>query len=119
MVAKRCSPNNYRFFKEKSEKREISKMLLHYNLCSFLRKDIERHKESKAQSRMKEDHRKTVDDWNRMNLAELKALPLQSRFHVKKTIVSYLGTSTGSNKALKPLLNELSTDQGMAQPGKS
>lgn len=97
----------------------MSKMLFHYNLCSFFRKDIERHKESKAQSRMKEDHRKTVDDWNRMNLAELKALPLQSRFHVKKTIVSYLGTSTGSNKALKPLLNELSTDQGMAQPGKS
>lgn len=68
---------------------------------------------------MKEDHSKTVDDWNRMNLAELKALPLQSRFHVKKTIVSYLGTSTGSNKALKPLLNELGKDEGMAKPGQA
>lgn len=101
------------------QQKEYQHFNMNYSHVQPFRKDIERHKESKAQSRMKEDHRKTVDDWNRMNLAELKALPLQSRFHVKKTIVSYLGTSTGSNKALKPLLNELSTDKGMAQPGKS
>ncbi|KAK2548468.1 hypothetical protein P5673_031364 [Acropora cervicornis] len=106
-------PRGPEIFLEKMAVKEAQDFL------QFQKKDIERHKESKAQSRMKEDHRKTVDDWNRMNLAELKALPLQSRFHVKKTIVSYLGTSTGSNKALKPLLNELSTDQGMAQSGKS
>lgn len=48
-----------------------------------------------------------MNDWQRMNLTELKVLPEQSRYHVKKAIMSYLGTSKGSNKALKPLLGEL------------
>ena len=58
---------------------------------------------------MKEDYSRTVNDWQRMNLTELNTLSEQSRYHVKKAIMSYLGTSKGSNKALKPLLTELST----------
>ncbi|KAJ7388656.1 hypothetical protein OS493_036510 [Desmophyllum pertusum] len=73
------------------------------------RSDINRLKETKAQRRMKEDRQRTLNDWQRMNLTELKVLPDQSRYHVKKAIMSYLGTSKGSNKALKPLLSELST----------
>lgn len=42
-----------------------------------------------------------------MNLTELKVLPEQSRYHVKKAIISYLGGSKGCNKALKPLLKEI------------
>lgn len=73
------------------------------------RSDINRLKETKAQKRMKEDHTRTLNDWQRMNLTELKVLPEQSRYQVKKAIMSYLGTSKGSNRALKPLLSELST----------
>lgn len=58
---------------------------------------------------MEQDHTRTLNDWHRMNLTELKSLPEQSRFHVKKAILSYLGTSKGCNKALRPLLNELHT----------
>ena len=72
------------------------------------RSDINRLKETKAQKRMKEDHTRTLNDWQRMNLTELKVLPEQSRYQVKKAIMSYLGTSKGSNRALKPLLSELS-----------
>ena len=78
-------------------------------MCSFFRSDLQRLKESKAEKRMKEDHSRTVNDWQRMNLTELNTLPEQSRNHVKKAIMSYLGTSKGSSKALKPLLTELST----------
>lgn len=74
----------------------------------FLRSEIHRLKETKAQRRLKDDHTRTMNDWQRMNLRELKVLPEQSRYHVKKAIMSYLGTSKGSNKALKPLLGELS-----------
>ena len=56
---------------------------------------------------MKQYHQRTMNDWNRMNLTELKVLPEQSRYHVKKAIISYLGGSKGCNKALKPLLKEI------------
>ena len=69
---------------------------------------------------MQKDHTRTMNDWNRMNLTELKGLPDQSRFHVKKAILSYLGTSKGCNKALKPLLKELHADEREAvQPEKA
>ena len=74
---------------------------------SLNRSDIHRLQETKAQKRMKEDHQRTMNDWNRMNLTELKVLPEQSRYHVKKAIISYLGGSKGCNKALKPLLKEI------------
>jgi len=73
------------------------------------RSDLNRLKETKAQKRMKQDHTRTLNDWQRMNLTELKVLPEQSRYQVKRAIRSYLGTSKGSNKALEPLLSELST----------
>lgn len=90
-----------------------------YSHVQPFRRDIERLKETKAQRRMKEDQTRTLNDWNRMNLAELKTLPLQSRFHVKKAITSYLGTSKGCNKALRPLLDELNTYERLVQPEKA
>lgn len=82
---------------------------MNYSHVQPFRSDLQRLKESKAEKRMKEDHSRTVNDWQRMNLTELNTLPEQSRYHVKKAIMSYLGTSKGSSKALKPLLTELST----------
>lgn len=82
---------------------------MNYSHVQPFRSDINRLKETKAQKRMKEDHTRTLNDWQRMNLTELKVLPEQSRYQVKKAIMSYLGTSKGSNRALKPLLSELST----------
>ena len=67
---------------------------------------------------MKDDHQRTLNDWNRMNLTELKVLPDQSRYHVKKAIMSYLGTSKGSNTALKPLLKEIDAADPV-QPGEA
>ena len=67
---------------------------------------------------MKEDQQRTLNDWNRMNLKELKELPQQSRYHAKKAIMSYLGSSKGSNKALKPLLNDFNAAEQPAWPGK-
>ena len=75
-------------------------------LLFFPRADLRRIQESKVQKRIKDDYTRTLNDWHRMNLTELKGLPEQSRFHVKKAIMSYLGTSKGSNKALKPLLDD-------------
>ena len=66
--------------------------------------------ESLAQKKARADYERTVKDWHRMNLSELRELPPQSRHHVKKAIFSYLGTSQGSNKALRPLTKELGTE---------
>lgn len=59
------------------------------------------------EKRAKKDYDRTVKDWERMNLSELKTLPPQSRYHVKKAIHSYLGTTQGSAKALKPLTKQI------------
>ncbi|XP_031555251.1 uncharacterized protein LOC116292138 [Actinia tenebrosa] len=59
------------------------------------------------EKRAKKDYDRTLKDWERMNLSELKSLPPQSRYHVKKAIHSYLGTSQGSAKALRPLTKEI------------
>lgn len=91
---------------------KANKLQLHF--VSMIRKDVQRLRETKAQKRMEEDHSRTLNDWNRMNLTELKALPEQSRFHVKKAILSYLGTSKGSKKALQPFLNELNGKESQA-----
>lgn len=72
--------------------------------------EVRSMQESLAQKKSREDYERTVNDWKRMNLSELKELPPQSRFHVKKAIFSYLGTSQGSNKALRPLAKELETE---------
>lgn len=59
------------------------------------------------EKRAKKDYDRTKMDWERMNLSELKNLPAQSRFHVKRAIHSYMGTSPGSARALKPLTKEI------------
>ena len=64
-----------------------------------------------AQKRANYDYDRTVSDWQRMNLSELKELPAQSRYHVKKAVMTYLGTSKGSNKAVKQVIQELDTPE--------
>lgn len=60
-----------------------------------------------AERQAEADYERTIQDWNRMNLSELKKLPPSPRYHIKKAIESYLGTSRGSSRALKPLTKEL------------
>jgi len=103
----------------KFQQKDYQHFNMNYSHVQPFRGDIQRLKETKAQKRMKDDHTRTLNDWNRMNLTELKALPQQSRFHVKKAIISYLGTSKGCNKALKPLLNELNAAEPPAQSAKA
>lgn len=96
------------------EQKQYQHFNMNYSHVQPFRKDVQRLRETKAQKRMEEDHSRTLNDWNRMNLTELKALPEQSRFHVKKAILSYLGTSKGSKKALQPFLNELNGKESQA-----
>ena len=64
-----------------------------------------------AQKRAKFDYDRTVNDWQRMNLSELKQLPPQSRYNVKKAVQTYLGTSKGSNKAVKQVIGDLNAPE--------
>ena len=83
-----------------------------------LRQDLNDTFKRQAQKQAKSDYERTVQDWHRMNLAELKNLPPSPRYHMKKAIVSYLGTSRGSSRALVPLTEELNatTPAAISQP---
>ncbi|KAJ7388655.1 hypothetical protein OS493_036509 [Desmophyllum pertusum] len=87
------------------------------NLATF-RSELTNTHEALAEKQAKADYDRTVQDWNRMNLSELKKLPPSPRYHIKKAIVSYLGTSRGSSRALKPLTKELNatTPKPISQP---
>ncbi|XP_032227875.2 uncharacterized protein LOC5503752 [Nematostella vectensis] len=78
-----------------------------FNELGQFRSEMKNMTQKLAEKRSKEDYDRTVKDWQRMNLSELKDLPAHSRYHVKKAIFSYLATSQGSAKALKPLTKEL------------
>ncbi|KXJ08613.1 hypothetical protein AC249_AIPGENE2721 [Exaiptasia diaphana] len=68
--------------------------------------DLKKIHDDKYKRKMEEDYKRTVNDWNRMNLIEIYQLPPQSTFNVKKAIQTYLGNSKGSIKALNPLLKQ-------------
>lgn len=76
------------------------------HLADF-RSELSSTSEALAERQAKADYERTIQDWNRMNLSELKKLPPSPRYHIKKAIESYLGTSRGSSLALKPLTKEL------------
>ncbi|KAL9962920.1 hypothetical protein ACROYT_G032074 [Oculina patagonica] len=78
-----------------------------YDQLANFRTDLTNTYEALAEKQAKADYDRTVKDWNRMNLSELKKLPPSPRYHIKKAIVSYLGTSRGSSEALKPLTKQL------------
>lgn len=78
-----------------------------YDHLADFRSDLYSTSEALAERQAKVDYERTKQDWNRMNLSELKKLPPSPRYHFKKTIESYLGTSRGSSRALKPLTKEL------------
>ena len=76
-------------------------------LCFLFRSELSSTSEALAERQAEADYERTIQDWNRMNLSELKKLPPSPRYHIKKAIESYLGTSRGSSRALKPLTKEL------------
>ncbi|XP_020631078.1 uncharacterized protein LOC110068055 isoform X1 [Orbicella faveolata] len=89
-----------------------------YDQVANFRSDLNDTYEVLAEKQAKADYERTLQDWNRMNLSELKKLPPNPRYHIKKAIVSYLGTSRGSSRALKPLTKELNatTPTPISQP---
>lgn len=88
-----------------------------YDELPNFRSDLRKTYDKQAEKQEKVDYQRTVQDWNRMNLSELKKLPPNPRYHFKKTIVSYLGTTPGSSKAIVPLTEELNakTPEPIAQ----
>ena len=89
---------------------------IQFSFCLW-RSDLRKTYDKQAEKQEKVDYQRTVQDWNRMNLSELKKLPPNPRYHFKKTIVSYLGTTPGSSKAIVPLTEELNakTPEPIAQ----
>lgn len=89
-----------------------------YDELRNFREDLSLTYERQAQKQARVDYERTVQDWHRMNLSELKKLPPSPRYHIQKAIVSYLGTSRGSSQALIPLTKELdeATPKPIAQP---
>ncbi|XP_020910729.1 uncharacterized protein LOC110248535 [Exaiptasia diaphana] len=77
-----------------------------YDHVQPFRADLKKIHDDKYKRKMEEDYKRTVNDWNRMNLIEIYQLPPQSTFNVKKAIQTYLGNSKGSIKALNPLLKQ-------------
>ena len=88
------------------------------SLFSIFRHDLSHTYEKRAKKRAKVDYERTVQDWHRMNLSELKKLPPSPRYHIKEAIVSYLGTSRGSSRAIQTLTKELkvTNPKPIAQP---
>ena len=70
------------------------------------RSDLKKIQDTKYERKMEADYKRTVNDWNRMNLVEIYQLPAQTTFNVKKAIQTYLGSSKGCVKALNPLLKQ-------------
>ncbi|XP_031555258.1 uncharacterized protein LOC116292142 [Actinia tenebrosa] len=87
--------DNYRHFK------------MNYDHVKPFRAEVKNVQDSKYKRRMQDDYKRTVNDWNRMNLAEIYQLPPQSSYNVKKAIQTYLGASKGCHKALNPLLKDM------------
>ena len=89
-----------------------------YNIIRSFRQDLDHTYKRKAEKQAKVDYERTVEDWHRMNLVELKKLPPNPRYHFKKAIVSYLGTTPGSSRALAPLTKVLdaATPEPISQP---
>lgn len=61
--------------------------------------------------KIKLDYQRTLKDWERMNLTELKELPPYSRYHVSKAVKTYFGTSKGAVRAINSLSKQLEVDE--------
>ncbi|XP_072175918.1 uncharacterized protein [Diadema setosum] len=72
-----------------------------------LREDLHTKYSSNSQDRQKYDANRTKHDWYRMDLAQLKDINEVSRAHMKITCHAYLGTSSGSKKAISSLAKVL------------
>lgn len=71
--------------------------------------DQEIEKLNKKKSKL--DYDRTLKDWERMNLIELKELPPYSRYHVNKAIKTYFGTSKGGTVAINSLSKKLDVEE--------
>lgn len=73
----------------------------------FERIELERKIENLNKKKIQIDYDRTIKDWERMNLNELKELPPYSRYHVGKAIKTYFGTSKGASLAVSSLSKNL------------
>ncbi|XP_022088772.1 uncharacterized protein LOC110978251 isoform X2 [Acanthaster planci] len=72
-----------------------------------LRDTLKTQYSSNAQERIKFDYERTKQDWDRMELDRLREIHEVNRSHMRITCGTYLGTSKGSNKAIKNLTKVL------------
>jgi len=68
-----------------------------------LRDSLKMQYSSNAQERIKNDYQRTKQDWERMELDKLRDIHEVNRSHMRITCGTYLGTSMGSNRAIKSL----------------
>lgn len=80
---------------------------MNYGHVQPFRAEVKDIQTTLAKQRAKYDYDRTMRDWERMNLMELKQLPAVSRYNVKKAVVTYLGTSKGSNRAVREVVENL------------
>ena len=73
----------------------------------FSRIEMDRKIENLNKKKIQTDYDRTLKDWERMNLNELKELPPYSRYHVNKAIKTYFGTSKGASRAVNSLSKQL------------
>ncbi len=71
---------------------------------------MDRKIENLNRKRVQMDYERTLKDWERMNLNELRELPPYSRYHVGKAIKTYFGTSKGGTRAVNSLSKQLEVD---------
>jgi hypothetical protein len=76
----------------------------------FSRIEMDRKIENLNKKKVQMDYDRTLKDWERMNLNELKELPPYSRHHVSKAIKTYFGTSKGSSRAANSLSKQLEVE---------
>ena len=72
--------------------------------------EMDRKIENLNKKKVQVDYDRTLKDWERMNLNELKELPPYSRYHVSKAIKTYFGTSKGSSRAVNSLSKQLEVE---------
>ena len=84
-------------------------MIIYYFYVTH-RDEMDREVEKIKKKKIQLDYNRTLKDWERMHLNDLKELPPYSRYHVNKAIKTYFGTSKGATKAVNSLSKQLEVE---------
>ncbi|XP_028405169.1 uncharacterized protein LOC114527660 isoform X2 [Dendronephthya gigantea] len=89
---------------------EYSASKMDYSKVLKFRIEMDQKIENLNKKKVRMDYNRTMKDWERMNLNELKELPPYSRYHVSKAIKTYFGTSKGATQAVNSLSKHLEVE---------